>query len=195
MYFRSPAPTLQDFFKGFSIASATALCLHSPDQGCLAFRNQLHWRSQKGTDALYCVNGMDTTEALIEKAREKFSAGETDEIILAGQWVDAPSALFWFIKNGHTYLLMECTALDDGGYTFERTYQNFTEMCREIYVNVWHSSYVFLINNPDCTAIQVTDRSGTHEVPIAPGSQPFLYCTNGLPQEYHFLDQYGTAIS
>ena len=142
-----------------------------------------------------CDKGMDTTDALIKKAREEFSAGETDEITLAGQWIDAPSALFWFMKNGHTHFLMECTILDDGGYTFERTYKNPMERGKEIFVNVWHNSYVFLVNNPDCAAIQITDRSGTHNVPIAPEQLPFMHCTNSLPQMYRFLDKDGNELS
>lgn len=140
-----------------------------------------------------CDKGMDTTEALMDKAREEFSAGEADNIVLADKWENDISALFWFIKNGHTHLLMECTVLNDGGYTFERTYRNPVTRGKEIYVNSWQSGYVFLINNPDCAAIQITDHSGTYEVPV--GSHPFLYHTNGLPQEYRFLTQDGTEIS
>ena len=64
----------------------------------------------------------------------------------------------------------------------------------DIAVLQWQNGYSFLVNNPDCKTIQITDDSGTQAIAIEKDAYPFIYYSEQIPSEYYFLDAEGTEI-
>ena len=139
------------------------------------------------------------TDELLQKAREELPVAEAETIELnyAGLCAKGDLALIWFVSGNeyqaHSFLPMECTIVGEDEYTFERTCKPM-ERGTDIAVLQWQDGYAFLVNNPQCKAIRITDVRGTQEIPIEKDVYPFLYYHTLLPSEYHFLDAAGEAL-
>jgi hypothetical protein len=146
-----------------------------------------------------CSSVISGTEGLIEKAREELPVSDADTIDLnyAGLCEKDDSALIWFVSGNeyqaHYYLPMECDVVGKDEYTFVRTYTPI-ERGVDIVVLEWKSGYSFLINNPNCVAVKITDNAGTREIPIAKGAYPYVFYNKLLPSEYVFLGKDGNEL-
>ena len=150
-----------------------------------------------------CAKTYHGTDELIEKARK--------EIPIADAWVDmeyvgmcvkGDKAIAWFISGNeyqaHYYLPMEVEIMDNGAnYEFIHTYKPMRR-AEDIAVLLWHDSYVFLVNNPACVEIRITDEQNVHEFKIEKDAYPYS-CIIELSElassfEYTFLDKDGNEI-
>ena len=146
-----------------------------------------------------CQKVMNGTDDLIEKAREIIPVADAEniEITYAGLIGDDEDALIWFVSGNeyqaHYYLPMECTVVGKDEYTFERVYKP-VERGLDIVVLEWQGGYSFLVNNPNCKTIRITDNSGIQDIAIEKDVYPFVYYNDLLPSEYLFLDAEGNEI-
>lgn len=146
-----------------------------------------------------CQKTLKGTDALIEKAREEIAVADAEniDIAYAGMCSKDDLALIWFISGNehqaHYYLPMECTIVGDNEYIFERIC-NPMERGMDIAVLQWQGGYSFLVNNPNCETIRITDNTGTKDISIEKDVYPFIYYSNLLPSEYVFLDAEGTEL-
>ena len=151
--------------------------------------------------AVFCVQTSKIIgeEGLIAMARQEIknlADIETIEIKIAGKSsIGSESHLFWFITGNehqmHRYVPMEFTELGDNEYEFVRKYSAF-ERGQDIFAVLWHHSYSFVVNNPDCKSISVWGQRG--ETKVAVDEIPFVYHYPGLPGEYKFFDKEGNEI-
>ena len=65
----------------------------------------------------------------------------------------------------------------------------------DIVVLHWKNGLALLVNNPECTAIQITDPAGIHIIPDEKGACPYILYYELIPAEYLFLDADGEEIS
>lgn len=146
-----------------------------------------------------CQQTIKGTNALIEKAREEIPLADAEnlEITYAGLCAKDDLALIWFISGNeyqaHYYLPMECVIVGDNEYTFERTYKPM-DRGRDIAVLQWNGGYAFLINNPDCSTVRITDNTGTRDIAIEKEAYPYIFYSSLIPSEYLFLDAEGNEI-
>ena len=146
-----------------------------------------------------CQKTLKGTDALIEKATEEIpiADAENTDIAYAGLCGKEDLALIWFVSGNeyqaHYYLPMECTVVGKDEYTFERVCKP-VERWLDIVVLEWQGGYSFLVNNPNCKTIRITDNSGTQDIAIEKDVYPFVYYNNLLPSEYLFLDAEGNEI-
>lgn len=146
-----------------------------------------------------CQKTIKGTNELIEKAREEIPISDADtiEIKYAGVLGKDDAALIWFISGSeyqaHYYLPMECNVVGKDEYTFVRTYKPM-ERGEDIAVLEWKDGYSFLINNPNCSTVKITDKTGTHEIAIEKDSYPYLIYNELIPSEYIFLDADGNEL-
>ena len=140
------------------------------------------------------------TDALISKAREELPVSDADTIELqyAGLCGKEDEVLIWFISGNeyqtHYYLPIGFNVVGEDEYTFIRTFKP-VERAIDIAVLQWKGGYSFIINNPKCVAIEITDNSGTHKISIEKGTYPYVFYNNLLPSEYAFLDKDGNEIN
>lgn len=146
-----------------------------------------------------CSNTIHGTEQLIEKAREviPISDADTIQIEYAGACVDTDTAILWFISGNpyqkHYYLPMECELVGDDKYKFIRTYKP-VESGPDLVALHWKDTYCFLIHNPNCRFLQITEKNGNQEK-IEVTEYPFTYFYQDTPAEYTFLDKNGGDLS
>ncbi len=153
-----------------------------------------------------CSKTYHGIDELMEKAREELPIADADtvEMQYVGMSCTGEEAIAWFISGNeyqaHYYLPMEIKIKGDGAnYTFVRTYKPI-DCGRDIAALQWNSSYSFLINNPDCAALKITDDQGTREIAIEKDTYPYVfgYSIDQLLSsnfEYVFLDKDGNEIS
>ena len=147
-----------------------------------------------------CTTTYHGTADLIEKAREELPIADADTIELsyAGQCAREDMALAWFISGNsyqaHYYLPISFHIVGDNAYTFHHTYKPINR-AMDIAVLHWNGGCSFLINNPECTAVRITDDTGTYEITIEKGAYPYVFYRDLLPSEYIFLDSDGNEIS
>lgn len=146
-----------------------------------------------------CQKKLKSTDALIDKAREEIpiADAENSDIRYAGLCVKNQAALMWFVSGneyqGHYYLPMECTIVGEDEYTFEHVYKPM-DRGMDIAVLQWKDGYSFLVNNPDCKTIRITDDEGTRDVVIEDAAYPYIMYNEICPSEYVFLDADGNEI-
>lgn len=146
-----------------------------------------------------CQKTLKGTDALIEKAREEIPVADAEniDIAYAGLCGKEDLALIWFVSGNeyqaHYYLPMECKVVGKDEYTFERVCKPL-ERGMDIVVLEWQGGYSFLVNNPNCKTIRITDNSGTQDITIEKDVYPFVYYNDLLPSEYLFLDAEGNEI-
>jgi hypothetical protein len=147
-----------------------------------------------------CGKTLKGTDALIEKAREEIPISDADTIEMqyAGLSGKEDKVLLWFISGNeyqaHYYLPMECSVAGTDEYTFEKTYKPMIRAA-DIAVLQWMNGYAFLVNNPKCSVIKITDAAGTHEEIIEENSYPYVFYYEQIPTEYAFLDEAGNEIT
>lgn len=145
-----------------------------------------------------CRSTLKDKDDLIEKAREviPISDAESIDIQYVGQCTKEDLALIWFVSGNeyqaHYYLPVECT-ISENGYIFERTYKPM-EKGMDIVALQWQEGYVFLVNNPLCTTIRITDSDGTRNISIEKDSYPYIVFNEHIPSKYLFLDADGREI-
>lgn len=154
-----------------------------------------------------CAGTYHGTDELIEKAREEIpiSDAATTDIQFAGGHVQDKNALFWFVSGdehqAHYYLPMEVEIKHESQYKFVRTYEPLDGSPKDIAVLLWNNSYLFLINNPACTAIRITDENGTYEKTIEKDAYPYVFSCSSkpefspIPADYVFLDADGNELA
>lgn len=146
-----------------------------------------------------CQKTLKDTDALIKKAREEIPIADAENVDMqyAGQCTKDDLALVWFISGNeyqaHYYLPMECTIIDEDTYAFERVYRPIARGM-DIVVLQWQSGYAFLVNNPNCTTIRITDHTKTRDIAIEATAYPYLIFYERIPSEYVFLDADGNEI-
>lgn len=149
-----------------------------------------------------CSKTYDSTDAFIEKVRKEIPIAEADtiEIQYAGMTAKDDVVLLWYISGNeyqkHTYFPIECEIKGEAEYKFVRSFNIVMEdRCDEVGILQWKRGYSFCINNPDCKTVRITDDAGTHDEVIEIDSYPYVFCTQGLPLEYVFLDTDGNELS
>jgi len=147
-----------------------------------------------------CAKVFHGTDALMEKAREEneISNAEETQIQYAGLCGKDDFVLMWFISGNeyqaHYYLPMECEAVGQNAYVFQRTYKPM-ERVADIAQVQWKGGYCFVVNNPACRKMRLTDDNGkATEVSIEKGAYPFVYYYERVPREYAFLDEAGNEL-
>lgn len=146
-----------------------------------------------------CTKTYYGTEELIEKARDELPIADADTIELsyAGQCIKEDMALLWFISGdayqAHYYLPLSFHIVGNDAYTFHHTYKPM-DRAMDIAVLHWNGGCSFLINNPECATVRITDNAGTHEIPIEKGTCPYVFYRDLTPSEYVFLDRNGNEI-
>ncbi len=137
-------------------------------------------------------------EGLIAKARKEINLAEIDtiEIVIAGKsTINRTDHLFWFITGNeyqkHSYFPIEFTEIGSNEYKFVHRYKAI-ERGQDIYVQMWHDGYSFIVNNPNCKRISISGYAGETEVTV--DQIPFVYYYPGLPSEYSFFDEDGNMI-
>ena len=105
--------------------------------------------------------------------------------------------MIWFVSGNeyqaHYYLPMECKIVGKDAYTFVHEHKPI-DRGTDIVALLWNDGYAFLVNNPKCTTIRITDILGTRDISIKEGAYPFVYYNELLPSEYYFLDAEGKEI-
>ena len=149
-----------------------------------------------------CSKTYHGTDELIEKARKEIPIADADTIEMqyAGMYAKGDRAIAWFISGNeyqaHYYLPMEIEIKDNGAnYTFVHTYKPM-DRSEDIAVLLWNQEYVFLINNPDCATVRITDTQGEHETNIEKNAYPYVFGYGPIPDsfEYTFLDKKGNEL-
>ena len=87
---------------------------------------------------------------------------------------------------------MEFVSLGDDKYKFVQAYHS-VERGADIFVHMWGRGYSFLVNNPECNSVSITDAIGNSQT-VAVDKLPFVYFYKGTPSEYHFLDKDGKEL-
>ena len=137
-------------------------------------------------------------DGLIKKAREEINVADADtiELTIAGESVIEDRHLFWFISGNqyqaHRYVPMEFVLLGADEYKFVQAYHS-VERGTDIYVHMWDRGYSFLVNNPKCNSIIITDSMGNSQT-VTIDKLPFVYYCQGFPSEYSFLDKDGKEL-
>lgn len=140
---------------------------------------------------------MKTADDLIKKARKEIPVSDSDSIDIsyAGKCQNGSYSLLWFISGNeyqaHYYLPMECLEVN-GSYEFKQTFKPVS--CgQDIAVLQWQRGYAFLINDPDCKTLKITDVNGVHNVEI--NEYPCVWYNEEIPNEYLFLDENNNEIT
>ena len=147
-----------------------------------------------------CQKTYKGVDELVEKAREELPVAEADTINLqyVGMCARDDEALIWFISGNeyqaHYYLPISFKIVDRNTYTFLHTHKPL-DRGTDIAVLQWNGGYSFLINNPNCAAVRITDNSGTREEILEKDAYPYVFYNTLLPSEYVFLDEDGNEIS
>ena len=149
-----------------------------------------------------CAKTYRGYDGLLEKAREEIPVADADSIAIkiAGSIdLEDGTCLVWFVTGSeyqaHYYAPIEFKQLqkNDDKYRFVKTYKP-TARGDDIAVLPWKQGCAFLINNPACTAVRITEEKGTYEEQIGNSKYPWIFYCESLPTEYRFLDAEGNEI-
>lgn len=147
-----------------------------------------------------CQKKIKGTDGLIEKAREVIpvSDSNTIEMQYVGMHRKGDKILAWFISGNeyqaHYYLPMECEVIGEDEYIFTHAYNPLSRGGEDDYVLHWQGGYSFIVNNPKCRTLKISDSSGTKEINIDENAYPFIYYNEVLPTAYAFLDAQGNEL-
>ena len=145
-----------------------------------------------------CTPKIVGNDGLIAKAREEINIADADtiELTIAGESVVEDRHLIWFISGNqyqaHRYVPMEFVSHGNDEYKFVQAYHS-VERGADIFVHMWGRGYSFLLNNPKCSSIIMTDSLGNSQT-VAIDKLPFVYYCQGFPNEYYFLDKDGKEL-
>lgn len=108
------------------------------------------------------------------------------------------AALVWFISGNqyqtHYYLPMEVEIKGEAEYAYVRTYKPMSPFM-DIAVLNWNRGYAFIVNNPNCVSVKITDEAGTHEEMIEKDAYPYVFYCSSVPSEYVFIDAEGNELN
>lgn len=147
-----------------------------------------------------CQKKIEGTDGLIEKAREVIPVADSDiiEMQYVGMHTKGNVILAWFISGNeyqaHYYLPMECEVVGEDEYVFNRIYDPLSRGGEDDYVLQWEGGYSFIVNNPKCRTLKITDSNSTKEINIDENAYPFIYYNELLPTAYAFLDAQGNKL-
>lgn len=147
-----------------------------------------------------CQKKIEGTDGLIEKAREVIPVADSDiiEMQYVGMHTKGNVMLAWFISGNeyqaHYYLPMECEVVGEDEYVFNRIYDPLSRGGEDDYVLQWEGGYSFIVNNPKCRTLKITDSNSTKEINIDENAYPFIYYNELLPTAYGFLDAQGNKL-
>lgn len=147
-----------------------------------------------------CQKKIEGTDGLIEKAREVIPIADSDiiEMQYVGMHTKGNVMLAWFISGNeyqaHYYLPMECEVVGEDEYVFNRIYDPLSRGGEDDYVLQWEGGYSFIVNNPKCRTLKITDSNSTKEINIDENAYPFIYYNELLPTAYAFLDAQGNKL-
>lgn len=147
-----------------------------------------------------CQKKIEGTDGLIEKAREVIPVADSDiiEMQYVGMHTKGNVMLAWFISGNeyqaHYYLPMECEVVGEDEYVFNRIYDPLSRGGEDDYVLQWEGGYSFIVNNPKCRTLKITDSNSTKEINIDENAYPFIYYNELLPTAYAFLDAQGNKL-
>lgn len=147
-----------------------------------------------------CQKKIEGTDGLIEKAREVIPVADSDiiEMQYVGMHTKGNMMLAWFISGNeyqaHYYLPMECEVVGEDEYVFNRIYDPLSRGGEDDYVLQWEGGYSFIVNNPKCRTLKITDSNSTKEINIDENAYPFIYYNELLPTAYAFLDAQGNKL-
>ena len=127
-----------------------------------------------------CTKTYKGTDELIEKAREEIPVSDADTIDMqyGGMCTVDDTALVWCI-SGNAYV---------------RTYKPMSPFM-DIAVLNWNRGYAFIVNNPNCVSVKITDEAGTHEEMIEKDAYPYVFYCSSVPSEYVFIDAEGNELN
>lgn len=134
---------------------------------------------------------------IINKAREYLS-DNIEGLSIGGSCSDNNRTLFWFIsgsrEQAHTYIPMEFAVNEDGEYSFVHKYDPI-ERTSDTASLIWKDGYSFVVNNPDCANIRITEPDGD-STDIEVAGIPFVYFLENSPNdfEYSFLNAEGETV-
>lgn len=134
-----------------------------------------------------CQKKIEGTDGLIEKAREVIPVADSDiiEMQYVGMHTKGNVMLAWFISGNeyqaHYYLPMECEVVGEDEYVFNRIYDPLSRGGEDDYVLQWEGGYSFIVNNPKCRTLKITDSNSTKEINIDENAYPFIYYNELLP--------------
>lgn len=146
-----------------------------------------------------CTKAYKGTDGLIEKAREEIpiSDADTADIQYGGMCAMDDTALIWFISGNeyqaHYYLPMEVEIKGDADYTYVRTYKPLSPLMDTAVLN-WNRGCAFIVNNPNCVSVKITDEAGTHDEIIEKDAYPYVFYWASIPLEYIFIDSEGNEL-
>ena len=148
-----------------------------------------------------CAKQYHGIDELTPKAGKELpiSDAATVDLQYAGMCTADDKALIWFISDNeyqaHYYLPMEVKITGTDRYSFVQTYKPILGQVQDIAVLNWNRGFAFVINNPDCASVKITDENGIHEEKIDPESYPYVFYEPMVPSEYLFLDSNGNELN
>lgn len=139
-----------------------------------------------------CEPALKSEGDIINKAREYLS-DNIDGLSIVGSCSDNDRTLFWFM-SGSTFIPMEFAVNEDGEYSFVHKYDT-TERAADTASLMWKDGYSFIVNNPDCSNIRITEPNGG-STDIEVTEIPFVYFLENAPDtfEYSFLNAEGETV-
>ena len=130
-----------------------------------------------------CEPALKSEGDIINKAREYISDNIGD-LSIAGSCPVDNSTLFWLI-SGSTYIPMEFAVNENGEYSFVHKF-NPIERAADTASLMWKDGYSFVVNNPDCASIRITDPDGG-STDIEVTGIPFVYFLENAPDEFEYV--------
>ena len=139
-----------------------------------------------------CEPALKSEDDIINKAREYLS-DNIDGLSIVGSCSDNNRTLFW-LMSGSTFIPMEFAVNEDGEYSFVHKY-NPIERAADTASLMWKDGYSFVVNNPGCANIRITEPNGG-STDIEVTEIPFVYFLENAPDtfEYTFLNAEGETV-
>ena len=139
-----------------------------------------------------CEPALKSESDIIGKAREYLS-DNVEELSIAGNCSQNNSTLFW-LMSGSTFIPMEFAVNENGEFSFTHRYEPI-ERTADTASLMWKDGYSFVVNNPDCSNIRITEPNGG-VTDIGVTEIPFVYFLEIAPDEfeYSFLNAEGEQV-
>lgn len=146
-----------------------------------------------------CEPALKSEGDIINKAREYLPDNIAElSLSIGGSCFDNDKTLFWLISGdpdqAHTYTPMEFAVNEDGEYSFVHKYDPI-ERAADTASLMWKDGYSFIVNNPGCSNIRITEpNGGSSEIEVT--EIPFVYFLENAPDtfEYSFLNAEGEKV-
>lgn len=146
-----------------------------------------------------CEPALKSEGDIINKAREYLPDNIAElSLSIGGRCSDNDKTLFWFIsgdpEQAYTYIPMEFEINESGEYSFIHKYKPI-ERTEDVSSLMWKDGYSFVVNNPDCANIRITEPNGG-SMDIVVDEIPFVYFLENAPNEfeYSFLNAEGETV-